>query len=110
MTALLLQPVELRRRAGEECGLFGGGIAGGDALEGVPQGGVAAAALVDREVALEHRALGAEGGEASLDIGPPGGQFLHARRKFAGVMVKRPPSTMIIGSGTLSTATPRVRS
>src|SRR5437870_3438157 len=72
--------------AGEQRRLFGGGAAGGDVLEGVPQRGIAAAALVDREIALEHRALGAEGGDAGLDIGPPGGsQFLRARRQLAGM-------------------------
>ena len=53
LTAPLSQQVEFGRGAGEERGLFGGGTAGADALEGVPQCGVAAAALVDREVALE---------------------------------------------------------
>src|SRR5215472_5117850 len=83
----LSQPVEFGRRTGEEGGPFGGGAAGSDALKGVPQHAVAAAALVDREVALEHCALGAEGRDAGLDIGPPGsGQFLGARRQFAQVM------------------------
>src|ERR1700746_2342672 len=45
---------------------------GGDALKGIPQHLIAAAALVDREIALEHRTLRPEGGNASLDIGPPG--------------------------------------
>src|SRR5499427_9206690 len=44
---------------------------GGDALKCIPQRLIAAAALVDREIALEHRALRSEGGNASLDIGPP---------------------------------------
>src|SRR5215469_11101469 len=83
----LFQPVEFGRRAGEECGLLGRGAASGDALEGVPQHVVAAAPLVDREVALEHRALGAEGGDAGLDIGPPGRrQFLRARRQLTQMM------------------------
>jgi hypothetical protein len=54
----LSQPVEFGRGAGEEGGPFGGGAAGGDALKGVPQYAVAATALVDRKVALEHCALG----------------------------------------------------
>src|SRR5215472_13415369 len=83
----LFQPVEFGRRAGEECGLLGRRAAGGDALEGVPQHVVAAAPLVDREVALEHRALGAEGGDAGLDIGPPSRrQFLRARRQLTQMM------------------------
>src|SRR5271166_3641757 len=62
-------------------------MAGGDALEGAPQRRVAAAALVDREVALEHRALGTESSDAGLEIGPPSrGQLLGARRQFAHVM------------------------
>src|SRR5947209_19794800 len=84
-----IQSVKPICRAGERRRLFGGGAAGGDVLEGVPQRGVAAAALVDREIALEHRALGAEGGDAGLDIGPPGGgEFLRARRQFARVEVE----------------------
>src|SRR5215470_6317080 len=45
---------------------------GGEALECIPQHLIAAAALIDREIALEHRTLRAEGGDAGLDIGAPG--------------------------------------
>src|SRR5258707_12100221 len=45
---------------------------GGDALKRIPQHLIAAGALIDREIALEHRTLRAEGGDAGLDIGPPG--------------------------------------
>jgi hypothetical protein len=31
-----------------------------------------AGTLIDREIALEHRTLRAEGGDTGLDIGPPG--------------------------------------
>jgi hypothetical protein len=42
---------------------------------------------VDREVAVEHRALRSEGGDAVLDIRPPRrSQFLRARRQVANVM------------------------
>src|SRR5215469_2308966 len=83
----LCQPIDFLRGAREERRLLGGGAAGGDAFESVPQRGVAATAFVDREVALEHRALGAEGSDASLDVGPPGcGQFLRAGRQLARVM------------------------
>src|SRR6516225_2226586 len=45
---------------------------GDDALKRIPQHLIAAATLIDREIALEHRTLRAEGGNAGLDIGPPG--------------------------------------
>src|SRR5258708_10823878 len=45
---------------------------GGDALKRIPQHLIAAGALIDREIALEHRTLRAEGGDAGLDIGPSG--------------------------------------
>ena len=44
------------------------GAAGGDALERIPQRGIATASLVDREVALNHRLFGVEGGDADLDV------------------------------------------
>jgi hypothetical protein len=40
-------------------------------LRGVPQELIAAGALVDREIAFEHRALRAEGLDAGLDISSP---------------------------------------
>ena len=53
----------------------------GDALERVPQIGIAAHPLVDREVAFEHRAVGAEGGDAGVEIGAPRlGQLFRRRR------------------------------
>src|SRR5208282_826729 len=61
----------LRRGAAEQSGLLVGGVAGRDPLKGVPQHLIAAGALVDREIALEHRALGAESGYAGLDVGAP---------------------------------------
>src|SRR6516165_6082686 len=45
---------------------------GDDALKRIPQHLIAAATLIDREIALEHRTLRAEGGDAGLDLGPPG--------------------------------------
>src|SRR4029434_9218711 len=41
----------------EQRGLLVGRATGGDALEGVPHHRIAAHTLVDREIALEHRAL-----------------------------------------------------
>src|SRR5436190_9790003 len=66
------EPVEAARRAGEQRRLLRRRTAGRDALEGIPEHRIAAAALVDREIALEHRALRAERGDAGLDIGAPG--------------------------------------
>jgi len=48
--------------------VFGGEAAGGDALEGVPQRRIAAAALVDRKVALKHRAVSAEVPKAAMQV------------------------------------------
>src|ERR1700730_12357188 len=58
--------------AAEQRGFLVGGTAGGDALEGVPHHRIAAHAFVDREIALEHRALRAEGSDAGLDVRAPG--------------------------------------
>src|SRR6516165_8465118 len=44
---------------------------GDDALKRIPQHLIAARTFIDREIALEHRTLRAEGGDAGLDIGPP---------------------------------------
>src|SRR5690606_25401465 len=55
------QPVEARGRSREELALLLRAAPGGDALERVPEHRVAAAAEIDREVALEHAARGAEG-------------------------------------------------
>src|SRR5690606_21807614 len=68
--------------ATEEPLLLVGTAVGGDALEGVPERGVAAAAEVDREVAFEHAALRAEGVDALVDVGPPfTGELLRRRRR-----------------------------
>src|SRR5580704_8853295 len=58
-------------RAAEQRGLLVGRVAGGDALERIPQHLIAAGALVDREIAFEHRALRTERADAGLDIGAP---------------------------------------
>src|SRR5438309_271252 len=58
------EAIEPAGGAGEQRGLLGRRTARGNALEGVPEYRVAAAPLVDREVALEHRALRAKGGDA----------------------------------------------
>src|SRR6266853_1949726 len=47
-------------------------MSGRDALERVPQHLITAGAFVDREIAFEHRALWAEGGDAGLDVRAPG--------------------------------------
>src|SRR5262249_7445502 len=74
---------------GKQRCLFGHGIAGGEALEGVPERLVAAAALVDREVALEHAAFGPERLDAGLDIGTPRrGKLLRARGDRPGMHIK----------------------
>src|SRR6202048_2004945 len=62
------QTVHPRRSAAVELGLFDGRRVGRDALEGIPQLGVAARLLVRREIALEHAAAGAESFDAGLDI------------------------------------------
>src|SRR6516165_6522233 len=81
------QPIEPRRGAGEEIGLFRWRCTVCQPLERVEQHWIAAGTLVDREVALEHRALGAEGGDAGLDIWPPGRrQLLRARRQLTQMM------------------------
>src|SRR5437588_9820567 len=66
------KPVEPRRGAGEQVGLFRRRGAAREPLEGIEQHRIAARPLVDREVAFEHAAAGAEALDAGLDIGPPG--------------------------------------
>src|SRR5258708_22402108 len=68
----LPQPVKPRRGAGEEIGFFGRRGAAREPLERVEQHRIAAPALVDRKIALEHAAVGAEIFDAGIDIGPPG--------------------------------------
>src|SRR5438552_16529395 len=83
------EPVEPGRGAGEQRRLFGIRIAGGEAFERVPESVIAAAALIDREVALEHRALGAERVDAGIDVGAPClGEVLRARRYRSGMEVE----------------------
>src|SRR5262249_39729952 len=61
----------------------------GDALERVPQLGIAARLLVGREVAFEHAAFGAEGLDARLEILPPRcGEVGRGRRQVALVKVE----------------------
>src|SRR5271169_4412908 len=66
------QAIGLGRGAAEQRGLLGGRTTRGDALERVPHHRIAAHSLVDRKIALEHRALRSEGLDADLNIGPPG--------------------------------------
>src|SRR5438132_11143430 len=65
------QAIGFRCGAAEQCSLLVGGKTGGDPLERVPQNLITASALVDREIALEHRALRAERSDAGFDIGAP---------------------------------------
>src|SRR5437762_8499876 len=65
------QPIGLLCGAAEQRGLFVGRAAGGEALEGVPHYRIAAHAFIDRKIALEHRALLAEGMYARRDTGTP---------------------------------------
>src|SRR6516164_7381647 len=83
------QAVHPRRGAAVECGLFRRRRAGCDALERVPQLGVAARLLVRREVALEHAAVDAKGFDARLDIlAPRRGELFGGRRHVALVEVE----------------------
>src|SRR4051794_4274184 len=63
------QPIKPRRGAGEKIGLFGCGGATRETFESIEQHRIAAGTLVDREVALEHAAAGAEILDAGVDIG-----------------------------------------
>src|ERR1700730_13927995 len=83
------EAVDPRCGAAVERRLFGRRDAGGDALEGVPQLGVAAGLLVRREVALEHAAVDAAGFDAGLDIlAPCGGEVPRGRTHLARVGVE----------------------
>src|SRR5215831_3924712 len=95
---LHLQPIRFFRGAAEQRRLLVGGATGGDPLEGVPHHRVAAHALVDREITLEHRALWAEGVNAVLDIRPPslfeilrGGRHIVLEEGEAGELHAQPP-------------------
>jgi hypothetical protein len=71
------KPVEPRRGAGEEIGFLGCRGAARQPLERVEQYRIAAGALVDREIALEHAAVHAETFDTGFDIGPLGiGHFI----------------------------------
>ena len=61
---LQCQPVSFRRGAAEQSSLFVRRIPCRNALEGVPQDLIAAGALVDREIAFEHRARESRRGQA----------------------------------------------
>src|SRR5438309_8365334 len=75
--------------AGEEIGFFRCRGAAREPLEGVEQDRIAAGALVDREVALEHAAAGAEAFDAGVDIGPPRtAQLLRGGRQWREVEVE----------------------
>src|ERR1700734_2416349 len=72
-----------RRRAVEQCLFLVLRAAPSDPLERVPKDRIAAGALVDREVAFEHAAPGAEELDRCLDVGPKGrGQDLRRRREL----------------------------
>src|SRR5882757_5753987 len=66
-----VEPVEPLRRPDEQVGLLGRARALRQDLAGVPEHRITVGALVDREIALEHRALWPEGVDARLDIRPP---------------------------------------
>src|SRR6516225_91853 len=83
------QVVHPRRSAAVEGLLFRCRRTGSDALEGVPQLGVAAGLLVRRKVALEHAAIGAKSLDARLDIlAPGGGELFRGWRQVALVEVE----------------------
>src|SRR6516164_11869900 len=65
------QAVHPRRGAAVERLLFRRRGARGDALERIPQLGVAAGLLVRREIAFKHAAVGPKGFDAGLDILAP---------------------------------------
>src|SRR6185369_3937813 len=78
----LVQAVKFQRGVVEHRVLLVIRIILGDPFERVPQIAVAAHPLVDREVALEHRAVRAKGGDAGLDIRAPRlGELLGRRRR-----------------------------
>src|ERR1700736_2586301 len=82
--AWLWQLVEPPCRVAEQQRLLVGRGTGGEPLEGVPVGRVAAGNLVDRKVALEHAARRPERRDAGLDVGPPRvGELLRRGRALA---------------------------
>src|SRR6266436_7913977 len=83
------QPIDPRRGAVEQAGLFVCTRAMRQPLAGVPEHAVAVRSFVDREIAFEHGAVGAEGRDAGLDVGPPRrGELLRAGRQLAFVHVE----------------------
>src|SRR4051794_39786108 len=77
--ASIAKAVEPRRGACEEIGFLGRRGAAREPFEGIVQHRIAARALVDREVALEHAAVRAETLDTGVDIGPPGSGHLTGR-------------------------------
>src|SRR5712692_5836678 len=66
-----VEPIEPRRGAAEQIRFLGRTCCPRQNLAGIPERRVAIGALVDREVALEHTAPGAESFDAGLEIRPP---------------------------------------
>src|SRR5919202_4082075 len=74
------QAVHARGGAGEQLGLFIGGVVGDQALERVPHDGVAAADLVHGEIRLEHAAVHTELLDDEVVVAPRGLDQLLAGR------------------------------
>src|SRR5947209_243863 len=66
-----VEPIDALRSTREQIGLLGGTRALGEQLARIPEHRIAVRALVDRKVAFEHAARGAERRDASFDIGLP---------------------------------------
>src|SRR5689334_22004912 len=78
---LEFQSIEIRRRLREQRGLLALAEVGGKALECVEDHLIAGLALVGREIALEHAAVGTKRLDACLDIWLPGrGALVRVRR------------------------------
>src|SRR6266478_2316836 len=92
-----LQTIGFSCGAAEQRLLLVGGAPGSDALEGVPHHRITAHPLVDREIALEHRALRAESIDADLYVRPPslfevlrGGRVVVLKKSKAGQLHGEP--------------------
>src|SRR3982074_644592 len=84
--------VAARCSARKQGSLLRGRGLGRQPLESIPQHAVAGGDLVDREVALEHAAIGAEQLDAGLDPGLEGvGQHLRAGRRRPLVKIEPAP-------------------